>query len=249
MDGDDVIVLDGGRRLGFAQEPLPRRVARGQGGLHRLQCDEPFQLRVFRQEDDAHAAGAEDFQDAIRTEPADLIRTLRLCEEMLLSPAIFAGKGEFARCRAGDTSAAVTSCDGIGGGSGGKGGSAPMVAAETAAGVRMAITCPQWGHFTCLPTNSSLTRRLLRQPGRARPKAHGNSPEAREGEGVPASAARTSLLYLRKRGEFQRPVSIYRFGALLHPRNDESGRVSVPRWAKTQSGAAILNPSHCALQQ
>ena len=69
VDGDDVVVLDGGRGLGLAEEarwPLP---AGAQGRLHHLQRHLPLELRILGQEHDAHAAGPEHLQDAIAAAP------------------------------------------------------------------------------------------------------------------------------------------------------------------------------------
>jgi hypothetical protein len=72
VDRDNMIVAHLGRCLGLAQETLPRGRLTGQGRLHHLERDRAVQLRVFRLEDDPHAAGAEEFLDPVRTEPADL---------------------------------------------------------------------------------------------------------------------------------------------------------------------------------
>ena len=76
VDGDDVIVLEGGRRPGLAQETLLGRVAGGQAGQHGLQGDETLQLGILGLEDDAHAAGSEHLKNTVGTEPAQLVGSL-----------------------------------------------------------------------------------------------------------------------------------------------------------------------------
>lgn len=65
VDADDVIALEGGRGPGLAQEALAGQLAVGQRGFHDLQRDEAFELHVLCLENDTHAAGAEQLQDAI----------------------------------------------------------------------------------------------------------------------------------------------------------------------------------------
>jgi hypothetical protein len=70
VDGDDVVVLDGGDRLGLGEEPLQDAGARHQLRLDDLHGDLAFQARVVGLEDHAHAAGAEQRQDVVRPQPA-----------------------------------------------------------------------------------------------------------------------------------------------------------------------------------
>jgi hypothetical protein len=65
QDADDVVVLQTGDRLGFAQEAPPRRRTGRQPWPQYLQGDQPQQFGLFGLEDDPHAAGAEDFQDPV----------------------------------------------------------------------------------------------------------------------------------------------------------------------------------------
>jgi hypothetical protein len=86
VDGDDVIVLDRGRRPRLAQEALPGTLAGGHGRQHRLEGHEPRQSRVLGAEDDAHAPDPEHLQDAVGTEPALLPGRSRRREEMTQLP-------------------------------------------------------------------------------------------------------------------------------------------------------------------
>jgi hypothetical protein len=83
VDGDDVVVLDGGGHLRLALEAAARVLVGGQRGPHGLEGDRPPQLQILRQKDNAHAAGAELAQDAVRPEPADLVGGLRRGQEVV----------------------------------------------------------------------------------------------------------------------------------------------------------------------
>ena len=63
--------------LRLAQEALAGRRVGGQRRQHRLESDQALQLGVLGLEDDAHAAGAEDLEHAIRPEPAQFVGALR----------------------------------------------------------------------------------------------------------------------------------------------------------------------------
>ncbi len=95
IDGHDVVVLEPGGGASLADEafPSPRipRVAR----QNRLERDHPAQLRIFRFEDDAHAAAAEFFQHAIRPQPADFSRRPRRREQ---GGDFLGGRIRFRRC-------------------------------------------------------------------------------------------------------------------------------------------------------
>ena len=68
IDRDDVRVVEGGGRLGFADKP-PRaiRVARGVG-LQHFEGDHPIQPGIECPVDHPHAAPAEQLEDAVMTE-------------------------------------------------------------------------------------------------------------------------------------------------------------------------------------
>ena len=70
MDGDDVVVLQGGSGTRFAEEPLTVALISGQRRLHDLERHWPLELRIFGVEDNPHAAGAQHFEHPIRTKPA-----------------------------------------------------------------------------------------------------------------------------------------------------------------------------------
>jgi len=72
-DGKDVFVIQHGRRLGFEQKPLAEAGHGGNGRLHGFEGNAAFQARVLGQEHHAHAAGAEQFQQAVLGQPADFI--------------------------------------------------------------------------------------------------------------------------------------------------------------------------------
>ena len=76
VDRDDVVVLDGGGGLGLAQEAVLGGRAGGDGGLHGLEGDLPFELGVLGPEDDAHAADAHDFEHAVVAQATDLVGLL-----------------------------------------------------------------------------------------------------------------------------------------------------------------------------
>ena len=78
VDRDDVLVLDGGRGLGLAQEALPGGGVAGQRGPNDLEGHAAPELPVLGLEDDAHAPGAEYLEDAVPSQPADLARPLGL---------------------------------------------------------------------------------------------------------------------------------------------------------------------------
>ena len=82
VDGDDVVVLDLTDRFRLAFETLGCGRILGVLGLHRLESDQPFQARIFRLEDDAHAAGAENLQHPVRPESAELVGSLGGTQEV-----------------------------------------------------------------------------------------------------------------------------------------------------------------------
>ncbi len=86
INGDDMVVLQSGRGPRLAQEALPGGGAGGQGRMHHLQGHAALQLRIFGVEHDAHAAVTEHAQDAIRPQPADLIRLLRRGQKSVRFP-------------------------------------------------------------------------------------------------------------------------------------------------------------------
>ncbi len=76
VNGDDVVVLQGSGRLRLAEETRPRRGIGGPIQLHDLESDLPFEGRVIREKDHAHAALAEHLENAVGSQPAKLIRPL-----------------------------------------------------------------------------------------------------------------------------------------------------------------------------
>jgi hypothetical protein len=81
MDGNDVLVTDGGGSPGLAREALARRAADGHFGGKDLDGDHAAQLLVEALEHHAHAATANDFQDLVMIESAQRIRPLRRGQE------------------------------------------------------------------------------------------------------------------------------------------------------------------------
>src|SRR5262249_26316846 len=76
IDVYDIVVFDGRGQTGFLEEALPSRLIAGQVGFHDFQGDLSAQLGILGQIDLAHAADAQDLEDAIAREPADLVRPL-----------------------------------------------------------------------------------------------------------------------------------------------------------------------------
>ena len=73
VDGDDVVVADGGGGPGLADEPLAGGGAdASQRGQH-LDGDDAVQLVVEGPQHDAHAAAADDFQDLVMAQPAQRV--------------------------------------------------------------------------------------------------------------------------------------------------------------------------------
>src|SRR5262245_4564951 len=68
MDGDDMLVGDGGSGLGLAGKALPGRSAGGQFRGHYLDRDDAVQLRIERLVNDTHAAPTDDLADLVVAE-------------------------------------------------------------------------------------------------------------------------------------------------------------------------------------
>ena len=77
VDGDHVIVLDGGGRLGFPQEALAGGEAGTTSRQQHFQSHRATQLDVLRSKNDAHAPGTQNAQDAVGPQPAHLSGPLR----------------------------------------------------------------------------------------------------------------------------------------------------------------------------
>ena len=60
----------------FAQEAAPGGSAGTERRQESLQRDAPFEVEIFRLEDNAHAAGADDAQDAVVAQPSQFIGRL-----------------------------------------------------------------------------------------------------------------------------------------------------------------------------
>ena len=69
----DVVVFDGRRGLGFAQETFFGAVIRRDIWQHRLQSHDPFELRIFGSKDDAHATRTQPTEYAITAQSSDLV--------------------------------------------------------------------------------------------------------------------------------------------------------------------------------
>ncbi|GAA5020952.1 hypothetical protein GCM10025734_75670 [Kitasatospora paranensis] len=69
VDRDDVRVVDGGRDLGLAGEPLAEHVVAGQVGGEQLDGDGAAQAQVLGAVDDGHTAPADHFVEAVAGEP------------------------------------------------------------------------------------------------------------------------------------------------------------------------------------
>ena len=82
VDGDDVVVLDRGGRPSLAREPL--RDSRGIRDLRPddFQGDGSGEKTVFGQEDKAHATFAQEPENAVVGQPAELSGGLRRAEEV-----------------------------------------------------------------------------------------------------------------------------------------------------------------------
>ena len=76
VDGDDMVVIEFGRRSGFAQEALPGVPLFGDLREHDLERDRALELRILRLKDHPHPALAENLEDAISPQPPDLVRLL-----------------------------------------------------------------------------------------------------------------------------------------------------------------------------
>ena len=81
MDGDDVIVRDGGGGLGLAQEAFAGDAAGGQLRGQHLDGHDAMQRRIERFEHHAHAAAADLLQHFVAFQPAKLLRLVRRTEE------------------------------------------------------------------------------------------------------------------------------------------------------------------------
>ena len=82
VDGDDVVVLEGGGGAGLAQEARRGRPrGRPRSGRMTFSATGRLELRVLGLEDDAHAALAEQLEDPVLAQPADLVGALRRPEE------------------------------------------------------------------------------------------------------------------------------------------------------------------------
>ena len=77
VDADDVIVLELRHHPSFAEKPLGGRPARAHARQHRLDRYGSFEHRILGPVDDAHAAVAQDLEDAIFAEPAEFALGLR----------------------------------------------------------------------------------------------------------------------------------------------------------------------------
>ena len=68
IDGNDMIVADGGGGPGLAQEPVAGLAVRGHLRQHDLQRGRPAKLGILGEVDCAHSAVAERLDEAIRPE-------------------------------------------------------------------------------------------------------------------------------------------------------------------------------------
>ena len=84
IDGDDVLVVDGGGQPGLAQKSPVVLGAGRQGRPHDFQGHQAPEVGVLRLEDDAHGAGPQDLQDAVGAKPAHLVRALRRRQERVV---------------------------------------------------------------------------------------------------------------------------------------------------------------------
>ena len=72
VDGDDVLIVDGGGGPGLADEALAGRAVGGVGRRQHLDGDDAVQLLVERLEHDAEAALADDLEHLVMAEPAEV---------------------------------------------------------------------------------------------------------------------------------------------------------------------------------
>ena len=82
MDGDDVIVADGGRGAGLAQEAFAGGGAGGQLRGHHLDGDDPVQDLVEGPQYHTHPAPADEVEHLVVAEPAQRVGTLRGAQEV-----------------------------------------------------------------------------------------------------------------------------------------------------------------------
>src|SRR6185436_4351740 len=76
VNGDDVIVADGGRRTSLAEEPFPGRWCGEPRRLHGFQGNRSTKLDVLREKNNSHAAMPEHLEDPVASQPAQLLRRL-----------------------------------------------------------------------------------------------------------------------------------------------------------------------------
>ena len=91
MNRDDVLVVDGSRRPGLAQEALAAGAHEGQLAGHDLDGDVPLQGRVERLEHDPHAPTADDFEHLVRAEAPEMASLAGRVEEIERELAAVAG--------------------------------------------------------------------------------------------------------------------------------------------------------------
>ncbi len=84
IDGDDVFVLDSRGQPGLAQEAAVELGAGRQGRAHDLQGHQAAEVGILRLEDDAHGAGPQNLQDAVRAEASHLVWVLRRGQERVV---------------------------------------------------------------------------------------------------------------------------------------------------------------------
>ncbi len=101
VDGDDVVVLDRGGRPGLASEPLGDSRGIRDFRPDDFQGDGPGEQTVFGQEDKAHAPFAQEPENAVVGQPAELSGGLRRAEEV---DAFVAGRRTASHGRSGAAS-------------------------------------------------------------------------------------------------------------------------------------------------
>ena len=82
VNGDDVIVADGGRCLGLASKTLAGVAAGRQGWMQNLDRHKAIEFLVVPFEHDAEAAFAENRQDFVGAQPAEMFGVLRRFEKV-----------------------------------------------------------------------------------------------------------------------------------------------------------------------
>jgi len=101
INGDDMLMLDGGGQLCLAQEtPMELGVGR-QRRLHHLERRRPFELGVFRLKNDSHRARSQNLANKVSAKAAQLVRSLGWCQKVVVRGRSRLGKSRHRVLRVG----------------------------------------------------------------------------------------------------------------------------------------------------